>query len=532
MNTQAHLLIGAAVLGRRDAPARNVAAILGTLTPDFAMFVMVAWQGWVLGRTGQQIFREDYYSPFWQEIFAVCNSLVVFAVLAMAGAALRRPWLLVFALAAILHVLIDIPLHVDDGHPPFWPLSDWIYRSPYSYWDVRHGAAFIAPAEFVLASVAAVWLLVRHRSWLGSHCHSPATGKRGPVYPQVGVALWLMLWNPAVDRRSMSNSSAGRTSRNWHLSDDEIMDAVEQALAMQGRGETVNGDRTHLHPKAGVEGHFNVLRGWLGGGINIAGVKTVGDFYDNFREGRPSEYAVLSLFDPRTGTPVALIEASGITDMRTGAVTAVGAKHLARQDSRVLGHIGARGSAYWNVRLLDRLFQFEEIRVHSRRAESRNAFAARLSRDLGRPVRATEDWRSCVEGADIVVEASRLARPEPHLKTAWISRGALVVPYGTKSALEDDLTTVMDKMIMDDWSQAYSGKLGALRRHVDLGLLSRETLYAELGEIVAGRKPGRESDSETILFWHRGMALSDIALGQAMRRKAARLGIGQRLRLY
>lgn len=316
------------------------------------------------------------------------------------------------------------------------------------------------------------------------------------------------------------------------LTDGEVMDAVEQALAMQGRGETVNGDRTHLHPKAGVEGHFNVLRGWLGGGINIAGVKTVGDFYDNYREGRPSEYAVLSLFDPRTGTPVALIEASGITDMRTGAVTAVGAKYLARRDSRILGHIGARGSAYWNVRLLDRLFQFEEIRVHSRRAESRNAFAARLGRDLGKPVRATEDWRSCVEGADIVVEASRLARPEPLLKTAWISRGALVVPYGTKSALEDDLTTMMDKMVMDDWSQARSGALGALRRHVDLGYLSRETLHAELGEIVAGHKPGRESDSETILFWHRGMALSDIALGQAMRDKAARLGIGQRLRLY
>ena len=316
------------------------------------------------------------------------------------------------------------------------------------------------------------------------------------------------------------------------LTDDEILDAVEQSLAMQGRGETVNGDRTHLHPKAGVEGHFNVLRGWLGGGVNVAGVKTVGDFYDNFRDGRPSEYAVLSLFDPRTGAPVALIEASGLTDMRTGAVTAVGAKHLARRDSRVLGHIGARGSAYWNVRLLDRLFGFEEIRVHSRRPESRNAFAKRLSDDLGKPVRATDDWEACVKGADIVVEASRLARPEPLLKTAWISRGALVVPYGTKSAVEDDLTSIMNKMVMDDWSQAESGPLGALRRHVDQGLLTRSTLYAELGEIVAGRKSGRESEEETILFWHRGMALSDIALGQAMREKAMRLGVGQRLRLY
>jgi len=86
----------------------------------------------------------------------------------------------------------------------------------------------------------------------------------------------------------------------------------------------------------------------------------------------------------------------------------------------VLGHIGARGTSYWNVRLLDSIFDFDEIRVHSRRPESRDAFAQRLSRDLGKPVRVTPDWESCVRGADIVVEASRLEKPEPMLKTAWI----------------------------------------------------------------------------------------------------------------
>ncbi len=166
MNTQAHLLLGAAVLGRRNSPARNIAAVLGSLAPDLMMFVMVAWQGWVLGRTRSQIFREDYFSPFWQEVFAVSNSLLVFAAVATAGAWVRRPWLLVFGLAGLLHVLFDIPLHVNDGHPPFWPVSDWIFRSPYSYWDDRHGAGIIAPAEFVLSAALAVWLLLRHRNWL------------------------------------------------------------------------------------------------------------------------------------------------------------------------------------------------------------------------------------------------------------------------------------------------------------------------------------------------------------------------------
>lgn len=313
------------------------------------------------------------------------------------------------------------------------------------------------------------------------------------------------------------------------ITDDEILRAVEGALASQGRGETVIEPRVHLEPGV-ANGHFNVLRGAIREPIDSAGVKVVGDFVDNYKSGLPSELAILALFDPRTGIPKAILDASGITDMRTGAVTAIGAKHLARKGSKVLGHVGARGTAYWNVRLLDRLFGFDEIRVHSRRPESRNAFAERLSRDLGKPVRVTEDWQSCVEGADIVVEASRLNAPEPMLKTAWIKPGALVVPYGTMSAVELSLTDIMSKLVVDDWGQCKGGKFGSLRAHVESGRLSETTLHAELGQIVAGLKPGRESEDETNLFWHRGLSLSDIALGHAMLEKAERLGIGQRLR--
>jgi alanine dehydrogenase len=314
------------------------------------------------------------------------------------------------------------------------------------------------------------------------------------------------------------------------LADDEILNAIEAGLAAQGRKETVIEPRVHLMPDAGSNGHFNVLRGAFRAPLNLAGVKVIGDFVDNYREGLPSEMGLLLLMDPRNGVPRAIIDGSHLTDMRTGAVTAIGAKHLARRDSKILGHVGARGTAYWNVRLLDRLFGFDEIRVHSRRPESRDAFAERLSRDLGKPVRATPDWRSCVEGADIVVEASRLAAPEPMLKTAWIKPGAFVVPYGTMSAVELSLTDIMRKLVVDDWGQCKSGQFGSLRAHVEAGKLSEATLHAEMGEIVAGLKAGRESDDETILFWHRGLSLSDIALGAAMLEKAARLGIGHRLR--
>jgi len=313
------------------------------------------------------------------------------------------------------------------------------------------------------------------------------------------------------------------------LTDGEILDAVTAGLSAQGQGQTVIEPRMHLSPGSSYNGHFNVLRGFIEP-LALAGVKVVGDYVDNYRRGLPSEMGLLNLFDPATGQPVAIIDAAGLTDMRTGAVTAIGAKHLASRKSRVLGHVGARGTAYWNVRLLDSLFHFDEIRVHSRRPESRGDFAARLSRDLGKPVSATDDWESCVRGADIVVEASRLQQPEPMLKTAWIKRGAFVVPYGTMSAVELSLTDIMDKLVVDDWGQCKAGPLGSLRAHVNAGKLSAATLHAELGEIVAGRKPGRERDDETILLWHRGLSLSDIALGHAMLKKARRMGIGQQLR--
>ncbi len=319
------------------------------------------------------------------------------------------------------------------------------------------------------------------------------------------------------------------------LTEDEILDAVEEGLRAQGQARAVIEPRMHLTPDPDFNGHFNVLRGYIAGpawgsDVGYAGVKVVGDYVDNYKKGLPSEMAMLNLFDPTTGMPKALIDATAITEMRTGAVTALGAKYLARKNSRSLGHIGARGTAYWNVRLLDHLFDLQDIRVHSRRPESRDPFAERLSRDLGKEVVATSDWESCLRGADIMVEASRLERPEPMFKTDWIEKGAFVVPYGTMSAVEHSLTDVMDKMVMDDWGQARAGKLGSLRAHVDSGKLSEETLHAELCQIVTGEKPGREREDETILFWHRGLSLSDIALGAAMLEKAERLGIGQQLR--
>jgi ornithine cyclodeaminase len=310
---------------------------------------------------------------------------------------------------------------------------------------------------------------------------------------------------------------------------DAAIAAIEDVVRAQGDGEVVLEPRVHLEPGAEFRGHWNVLRSYVRP-LGTAGVKVVGDFVDNHTRGLPSELGLITLFDPASGAPTAIVDAELITSLRTGALTAVGAKHLARADSRVLGHVGARGTAFWNVVLLDSLFGFDEIRVTSARPASREEFGHRLEERLGKPVRVVGSVREAVEGADVVVEATRLLEPEPILHTAWLDDVAFVVPYGTMSAVEPDLLDAIDKVVVDDWEQCKpGGRFGALREHVDRGLLTRESLYAELGEIVAGRKPGRESDAERILFWHRGLASCDIALADLLLRRADAAGIGTTL---
>jgi len=316
------------------------------------------------------------------------------------------------------------------------------------------------------------------------------------------------------------------------LAGAEIVAAVEGAVLAHGEGRAVFEPRVHLVPGDGHAGHFNVLRGHLPGlgAGGLSGVKVVGDFVDNYARGLPSELGLLTLYDPGTGTPLSIMDATLITACRTGAMTAVGARYLARPDARVLGHVGARGTAFWNVVLLDEMFDLDEIRVTSRRPESREAFARQLADVTRAPVRVTGTADEAFDGADILVEASRLTAPEPLLRTSAVQPGAFVVPYGTITAVELDLLDVMDKVVVDDWREAQSGRFGALRPHVDSGRLSAGSLHAELGQIVAGLRPGRERPDERILLWHRGLSVLDIAVGAMILRRAEQAGIGTMLR--
>ena len=111
-----------------------------------------------------------------------------------------------------------------------------------------------------------------------------------------------------------------------------------------------------------------------------------------------------------------------------------------------------------------------------------------------------------------------------------MKRGAFVVPYGTVSAVELDLLDVMDKVVVDDWREARSGRFGALRAHVDSGRLTQASLHAELGQVVTGERPGRQSPDERILLWHRGLSILDVAVAHLILRRAEAAEVGTMLR--
>jgi ornithine cyclodeaminase len=206
-----------------------------------------------------------------------------------------------------------------------------------------------------------------------------------------------------------------------------------------------------------------------------------------------------------------------------------GPAHLAKTDSRIVTHLGARGTAFQNLKLLANEFDLAEIRVASRRSESRERLAARVREEIGVSCIAVEDIEGACRDADIIVEATRLERPTSLISADAVKPGALIVTYGWMMAVDPELPFRMDKLVVDDWAQCRHG--GALYPLIESGRLTDGHIHAEIGEIVCGAKPGRERGDERILFWHRGFAISDIMLGHAIEMRAEKQSVGTMLPL-
>ena len=309
----------------------------------------------------------------------------------------------------------------------------------------------------------------------------------------------------------------------------ELMPVVETALRAHGEGAVVMPPKGHLYLEEQFNGHFNILKGYVQP-AGLAGVKVISDYVDNYRVGLPSEIALLTLYDPRTGAPVALMDATTLTWLRTGSVTGIGARHLARPDSRILTHIGARGTAFANIEAVAANFALEEVRIASARPETRTRLAEEVRRRLGLNARAIELGRDLVEDADIVIEATRLEAPRDLIAEPWMKPGSLLISYGFVRAVDATLPRKVDRFVVDDWNQCTMA--GTFHSEIAAGRLTRDHLHAEIGEIVTGRKHGRTDAQERTLFWHRGMGIIDVVVGGYLLAAARKAGLGVPLTLW
>jgi len=158
MNTPAHLIFGATAFARPGQRHSAAAAILGSLVPDLSLYLMVTVSIWIMGIPAARVFDELYFSDGWQAVFAVDNSFVLWGLLLAFAIWQVRPTMATFAKAGLLHLACDLPLHNEDARRQFWPISDWVFRSPFSYYDAHRYGHIIGPLEIALCLAFSVIL--------------------------------------------------------------------------------------------------------------------------------------------------------------------------------------------------------------------------------------------------------------------------------------------------------------------------------------------------------------------------------------
>jgi hypothetical protein len=164
VNTPTHLLLSAAIFCKPGDSKRNSAALIGAIVPDIALYGLFAWAK-LTAVPDAELWGQIYFSPGYQAIDSIQNSAPLYAAIAVMGWLAKQPLATVFGLSALLHLAVDFPLHHSDAHAHFWPLTDWRFVSPVSYWNPDHYGLMIAPLELVWALVLAVILWRRFKSW-------------------------------------------------------------------------------------------------------------------------------------------------------------------------------------------------------------------------------------------------------------------------------------------------------------------------------------------------------------------------------
>jgi len=309
----------------------------------------------------------------------------------------------------------------------------------------------------------------------------------------------------------------------------EVIEAVEEAFRAKGLGKVQMPPKSYIYFNR-YQGDFRVMPAYLED-IDAAGVKIVNVHSKNPQEhGLPTVMATIFLLDPKTGAPLAIMDGTLITNMRTGAGGAVAAKYLARKDSRVIAMIGAGVQARTQLIALNEVLDIDEVRVSDVVKGKAEKYAEEMSGQLGIKIEPMADVGKAVKGADVVVTVTTARGPI--VKDEWISEGMHINAIGADAPGKQELDPNIlkrAKIVVDDLKQAlHSGEVNV---PLSEGIIARGDIYAELGEVITGKKPGRTSRDEITIFDSTGLAIQDIATDWKVYQKAKKMGKGREVEL-
>jgi len=278
-------------------------------------------------------------------------------------------------------------------------------------------------------------------------------------------------------------------------------------------------------------GRLNAMPSYLGGEYNMAGIKWVGSNPENpFKYNLPRASGLIILNDPKTKIPISIMDGTIISAMRTGAVTGIAAKYLARENSQILGLIGAgvQNRTQLKAVLVTRP-SIQKVYICDLYYEKSTIFANDMSKDCGIEVIPVKTVEEASISSDIIITAT--TTNEPILQEKWVKKGTL---YSNVSGYECTYKTVRqsDKIVVDNWAQVKHRKSSTIALMANEGIISDEDIYAEIGEIVNNKKQGRISDNERIYFNAVGMSIEDISFATRLYRIAKENKIGIELKLW
>ncbi len=302
----------------------------------------------------------------------------------------------------------------------------------------------------------------------------------------------------------------------------DIIDAVEIAFREHGEG------RTEMPPKPGVHsqpGAFTHAMPAYVPALHAIGMKWVSGYPENASRGLPRITGLLILNDEETGLPLALMDCMWITAKRTGAATAVAAKYLARPDAATVGILGCGVQGRTNLEALAALFPITHVAAYDALPGQAARFAAAAAEQYGLTAVASDDPRDAVSGRDLVVTAGDDRVRHCTIQPGWFGEGGFASLVDMDVYWQDAALAEADKFVTDD--------LGQFESYAARGFHFQGTppLYATLGEIVAGKKPGRTSDRERTITCNIGAAIGDMATATLVYREALARGVGRRLPL-